>query len=65
MKALDIFELNRHIVDDYSSYVRSFVEVRNPVIAAAVDRELAEGKLWPDALIQFNPAYASGGTVEA
>ena len=65
MNALDIFEINRNIVADYSSYVRSFVEVRDPSIAAAVDRELAEGKLWPDALIQFNPAYASGGTVEA
>ena len=38
--------------------------IRDPVIAARVDRELEQGLLWPDPIVQLNPAFESGGTVD-
>jgi superfamily II DNA/RNA helicase len=63
MKPIDIFRIHGDSVREYGDYVRSFVEVANPDIAAAISKELDEGKLWPPALIQFNPAYEEGDSV--
>ena len=37
--------------------------IADPAIAKKVEEELAAGKLWPDPLLQFNPAYESAGAV--
>ena len=60
MKPIDIFKIHDESIRSYSDYVRSFVEVSNEELAGAISRELDEGKLWPPALIQFNPAYEEG-----
>ena len=52
------------VVSDYASYIRSFIDIADPAISQKVDSDLAEGKLWPDPLLQFNPAYEQVGTVE-
>ncbi len=65
MKPVDIFRIHEESVRYYGDYVRSFIEVRNEEIAASIAAELDQGKLWPPALIQFNPAYAEGDRVGA
>jgi hypothetical protein len=65
MKPIDIFKIHEETLQGYSDYVKSFVEVSNPEIAESISRELDEGKLWPPALIQFNPAYEEGDSVAA
>ncbi len=60
MKPVDIFRIHEESVRYYGDYVRSFIEVQNEEIAASIAAELDQGKLWPPALIQFNPAYAEG-----
>jgi hypothetical protein len=47
--------------DDYADYTRSFVVIRDERIAAHVDRELETGLLWPDPIVQLNPAFEPGG----
>ena len=44
---MDVFELRERLVDDYADYTRSFVDIRDERIREHVDRELAEGLLWP------------------
>jgi ATP-dependent helicase YprA (DUF1998 family) len=61
---LDVFELRRKLVDDYGQYAKSFVSIADERIREHVDRELREGLLWPEPLIQLNPAFESGGTVD-
>src|SRR5256885_5645387 len=61
---MDVFDLRQRLVDDYADFTRSFVNIRDPRIAAHVDHELAEGLLWPEPIVQLNPAFESGGTVE-
>lgn len=61
---MDVFALRDRVVDDYARYVQSFVRIRDERLRQFVDQEMAGGALWPDPLIQLNPAYASGGTVD-
>ncbi len=61
---MDIFKTHNAIVGDYREYIKSFINIRDEKIRQAVDAELNSGKLWPEPLIQFNPAYQPAGTIE-
>lgn len=61
---MNIFQIHRAIVDEYKSYIESFINIRKQNIKDAVFNALEEGKLWPNPLIQFNPAYKKGEQVE-
>lgn len=60
---MNVFELHRNVVADYEKYIRSFIRISDPKIAEVVDAELSRGKLWPEPLLQFNPAFESAGKV--
>ena len=61
---MNVFDTHRQIVDDYAQYIRSFINISDPEIARTVEDSLSEGRLWPEPLLQFNPAYEQAGTVE-
>jgi ATP-dependent helicase YprA (DUF1998 family)/very-short-patch-repair endonuclease len=61
---MDVFDLRARLVDDYSDFTRSFVVVRDERISDHVDAELRSGLLWPKPIVQLNPAFESGGTVD-
>ena len=54
---LDVFQLRESVVDEYRSYVESFVQVLDKRIDEFVSQKLEEGELWPDAVLQLNPAF--------
>jgi superfamily II DNA/RNA helicase len=60
---MNVFDTHANIVGDYASYIRSFINIADPAIRETVDAALAEGKLWPEPLLQFNPAYELAGSV--
>ncbi|MFN8352474.1 MAG: DEAD/DEAH box helicase [Flavobacteriales bacterium] len=62
---MNVFETHGRIVGDYASYIRSFLNIADKAISDVVEQELDRGKLWPDPLLQFNPAYEMAGSVEA
>src|SRR6266567_1229682 len=62
---MDVFGLRDRVINDYSDYVRSFIRIRDEKILAYVDEQLGQGRLWPDPLIQLNPSFEPGETVEA
>ena len=61
---MNVFELRDKLVNDYSGYVRSFIQIRDTAIRNLVEGELSRGLLWPDPLIQLNPAFEPGDSVE-
>ncbi|TVQ45023.1 MAG: DEAD/DEAH box helicase [Gloeocapsa sp. DLM2.Bin57] len=63
IESLDIFNLRNEIIEDYRSYIESFLKIRDPKIKQFVEDELEKGELWPDPLIQLNPAYKQGKNV--
>lgn len=60
---MDVFDLRDRLVGDYAQYVRSFIHIQNERIGATVERKLEEGALWPEPLIQLNPAFEHGASV--
>src|SRR5437899_13092349 len=53
----DVFALRERVVKEYRDYVESFVRVLDPRIDAYVREQLEGGELWPDAVLQLNPAF--------
>lgn len=60
---MDIFQIHSEIVADYKSYIRSFINISDTAIRTAVETELEKGRLWPEPLIQFNPAFEIIGDI--
>ncbi len=61
---MNVFDLRERLVRDYADYTRSFTNIRDERIRELVDAELHAGLLWPDPMVQLNPAFESGGTIE-
>jgi ATP-dependent helicase YprA (DUF1998 family)/very-short-patch-repair endonuclease len=61
---VNVFDLRERLVKDYADYTRSFVVIRDERIRELVDRELDEGRLWPDPILELNPAFEPGETVD-
>lgn len=61
---MDVFDLRARLVADYQSYTRSFIKIRDPRINAFVDDALKTGAFWPEPLLQLNPTFLPGGTIE-
>ncbi len=62
---MDIFHLHSSILADYQSYVRSFIRIAAKDIRAEVTQAMQDGQLWPEPLLQLNPAFEDTGPMEA
>jgi ATP-dependent helicase YprA (DUF1998 family) len=60
---MDVFKLRNNVIEDYSSYVRSFLTIKDEGIASLVQEEMDGGFLWPAPLIQLNPSFEIGETL--
>ena len=61
---MNIFRYRDELIGDYSEYVNSFIRLRDSRIRSFVDRALESEVLWPDPLIQLNPTFKPGRTVD-
>src|SRR5262245_30583604 len=61
---MNVFDLRNRLVADYQSYTRSFIKIRDARIDEYVSQALGLGAFWPEPLLQLNPTFQSGGTVD-
>jgi len=61
---MNVFSLRDQLINDYSTYISSFIQIRDEKIRGYVNHQLTSGFLWPDALIQLNPAFQPGDRVD-
>ena len=61
---MDVFRLRQRLVDDYQRYTRSFIKIRDERIKRFVDAHLDGEGFWPEPLLQLNPAFSPGGTID-
>ena len=61
---MDVFALRERVVSDYKNYIESFVRIRDKRIDGFVHEQFASGTLWPDPILQLNPAYEPGPTLD-
>ncbi len=62
---MDVFSLRDSIIDSYNKYVSSFLTIKDDRLYELVERELDSGFLWPEPLIQLNPAFEFGPDLES
>ena len=61
---MNVFELRDKVIEDYGAYVTSFISIQDQRIRDRVERDLAEGLLWPEPRIGLNPAFAEGAWID-
>src|SRR5438876_11835919 len=61
---MNIFEYRDHLNNDYASYVNSFIHISHLHINSYVQQKLQEGVLWPEPLIQLNPLFERGESID-
>ncbi len=45
---MNIFDFRDQLIGDYASYIKSFIQIRDPQISSYVQQKLQEGVLWPE-----------------
>lgn len=59
-----IFEKHSSIMDEYKSYVSSFFRIEDERIKKTVEASVFGGQYWPEPLIQFNPSFELGDSIQ-
>lgn len=60
----NVFCFRDQLISEYSSFSRSFSRIAAPDIREEIERQYADGRYWPEPLIQINPNYQRKGTVQ-
>jgi len=63
--AVDVFSIRDRLIGDYAEFVQSFISIKDHRISHYVDETLKSGALWPEPLIQLNPSFAPGESLDA
>ncbi len=61
---MNVFDLRDRLVGDYASYTRSFIKIADASHLNTVDSALNAGAFWPEPLLQLNPTFLPGGTID-
>jgi hypothetical protein len=61
---MNAFTFRDRVIESYADFSRSFVRFCAEDISRIVNAEYAKGRYWPEPLIQINPSYKSGETVQ-
>lgn len=61
---MNIFDLDKALVDRYASFARSFSSIRAPEIDHQIRDIYEQGKFWPAPLITINPRFLPGQSID-
>ena len=61
---MDAFDLDETVIRRYTTFARSFTKIRSPELKKKVDGLYGEKWFWPEPLIQLNPHYEGGGSIQ-
>lgn len=61
---MDVFQYRDAVIADYKAFTTSFTTIQAPDIKAFVSNNYDAGRYWPTPLIQLNPSFVAGSTVE-
>jgi hypothetical protein len=62
---MDVFALDDHLLSQYAGFARSLTRIRAIEIQNKVNALYAGRRFWPEPLIQLNPHYEGGGSIQA
>lgn len=61
---MQALKIHQAIVEDYKSYLNSFTNISDPRIRETVQEAFRNGLFLPEPLLQFNPSFALGESLE-
>ena len=61
---MDVFAFRQRVMADYERFSRSFSRIRADDIAQFLDAAYQAEHFWPAPLVQLNPDFVPGGTIE-
>ena len=61
---MDIFAFRKELISEYERFSRSFISIRATDIRQVVDEAYNSSRFWPAPLIQLNPNFVPGGSIE-
>lgn len=61
---MEVFHLRDQIVADYAEYANSFISIQDRRIHEFVQDAIHKGEFWPAPLIQLNPSFEQGASIE-
>ena len=61
--SLDVFALREAIVGEYRMFATSFTTIHTEDIRKQVDAIYAEGRFWPEPLVQISPSYKKSASL--
>ena len=61
---MNVFSFRDELVGAYERFSRSFVTIRADDIKGAVESAYYSGRFWPAPLLQLNPNFVSGGSID-
>jgi ATP-dependent helicase YprA (DUF1998 family) len=61
---MDVFKLRDRLIDEYQQYVSGFVAVKEADARQFVHQYFSSGRLWPEPLVQLNPSFEPGRSIE-
>ena len=61
---MDAFEFRDRLIDGYAQFARSFTKIAADDLRSALDAIYDQQRFWPAPLIQINPSFLAGPTVE-
>jgi hypothetical protein len=62
---MDVFSLREAVVREYEKFATSFTLVHAEDIKRQIEAIYQGARYWPEPLLQINPSYKPGSTVEA
>jgi Lhr-like helicase len=60
---VNVFDLDRALVDDYERFARSFTQIRARDILSRLEQIYATNRFWPEPLISINPHFERGASI--
>ncbi len=62
---MDVFDLDRSLVDDYARFARSFTQIRASDIQKQVEAIYATRRFWPEPLVSLNPHFERDAAIDS
>ncbi len=61
---MDVFAFRQELIAEYERFSRSFTRIQAADIRQVVDEAYDRGRFWPAPLIELNPNFVPGGSIE-
>lgn len=62
---MNVFDLRNRVVGEYRAFATSFTTIHATDIRQQVNAIYSDGRFWPEPLIQINPRYKAGASLES